>query len=118
MLDCTLCRILVHLTKCISFPSNRVLPTYLTTMTIKKMIFPALVCIFALGCSSSETRESSAREMPSLASLPHLTQSGTDYPYIRYSESTGKVASRGRAFFLYPIKERKTEILALEYSPG
>jgi hypothetical protein len=75
-------------------------------------------CILTLGCNPGDRQESNVIEARSRASLPHISDGHTDYPYTRYSESTGQTASRGRAFFLYPIKARKSQILALEYAPG
>jgi hypothetical protein len=84
---------------------------------IEEAMFPIIISLLVLGCSPAK-QESSGEPLSPPASLPHITHDGIDYPYIRYAESTGLRASRGRAIFLHPIKARKTEILTLEYAPG
>ena len=88
------------------------------TMVIEKKMFAAALSILALGCSPAERQEGNPVDTTGIGNLPHVSHDGVRYPYTRYSESTGQVSSRGRAFFLYPIKASKREILALEYSPG
>jgi len=83
------------------------------------MAILALVsCFLILGCDAPRRQASGSLEGAGIGSLPHVTHGSIDYPYIRYSESTGRTESRGQAFFLYPIKIRKAEILSLEYTPG
>lgn len=69
------------------------------------------------ACSESEKHASGTEASP-VAKLPSIRMEGKDYPYIRYPEVTGKTESRGRAFFLYPMTDRKDRWSALEYTPG
>jgi hypothetical protein len=94
------------------------LQTFTMTMTTEKKMLAVILSILVLGCSPAKHQKSDAIDTAGLGTLPRITHGGIGYPYTRYSESSGQIASRGRAFFLYPIKTSKTEILALEYAPG
>ena len=74
-------------------------------MTIKKAMLAILGCALAVACNRADAGGQGGGDAHSLASLPRLTRGAIAYPYTRYQEATGQTASRGRAFFLYPIKQ-------------
>jgi hypothetical protein len=86
-------------------------------MTIDKSMLAMMIYMLTVACDASD-RQPPRVEGRGIAHLPRIHQSGKDYPYIRYPEVTGQTASRGRAFFLYPMKSARNELLALEYAPG
>lgn len=87
-------------------------------MIIEKKMLTLILSISMLGCGPANRQESDVVDSADIRNLPRIKHENVSYPYTRYSESTNQTASRGRAFFLYPIKTAKTEILALEYAPG
>jgi len=87
-------------------------------MTIEKTMLAMLGCALAVACNRADAGGGGGGDGQFIAGLPRLTRGHVAYPYTRYREATAQTASHGRVFFLYPIKERKNEILALEYAPG
>lgn len=72
------------------------------------------ILLFACGGQADDTPQAPARE--GIANLPRLVHSGRNISYIRYAD-TSPQSGIGWAFFLYPVMDRRNNLLALEYNP-
>jgi hypothetical protein len=80
--------------------------------------------VLAAACNAADQQPSGGAENRALserrelAELPNINRHGTEYPYMRYSESTGQTESHGQIFYLYPTTRLRNQLVALEYEPG
>jgi hypothetical protein len=78
------------------------------------------VCFLAFwllcGCDSAAKETLDAPSGGGIENLPHLSQNGRRFPYLRY-ENTSPNSGDGRVFFLFPMMDRKNGLLALEAGP-
>ena len=76
------------------------------------------------ACNAVEERASGGEanrihvEERERSELSRISRRGTEYPYIRYSEVTGRAESHGQIFYLYPTTRLKTQLVAVDYEPG
>jgi hypothetical protein len=87
-------------------------------MTIDNRLCLLGLCLLLSACGEGAggAAETPTPAQGGVGSLPHLVRNGRSLPYFRYGDASPE-SGLGRAFFLYPVLERRNELVAFDYNP-
>ena len=72
--------------------------------------------LLLIACDGSAKDAPDAVADKGVDDLPHLSEKGKRFPYLRYADTSPK-SRNGRIFFLYPMMDERNTLLALEAGP-